>query len=51
MEVTFDLDYEFKEKLESLGLIYKRAPLPDADDDFVEVLSQVIKSEQFVTNM
>ncbi|PSN87921.1 hypothetical protein B9Q00_07335 [Candidatus Marsarchaeota G1 archaeon OSP_C] len=51
MEVTFDLDYEFKEKLESLGLIYKRAPLPDADDDFVEVLSRVIKSEQFVTNM
>ena len=42
LEVLYDNDYECRVVCEELGVKYHRPPMPNADPDFIKVLSEVV---------
>ena len=43
LEILFDLEIEAKEKASSLGMTYHRTEMPNARQDFIDVLASVVE--------
>lgn len=42
LEIAYDLDHELRNKADSLGVTWRRTPMPNADPAFVRVLSEIV---------
>jgi ferrochelatase len=45
VETLYDIDIEFRARAEKLGLRLERMPMPNADDDLVDTLAQLVDEQ------
>jgi len=43
IEILYDIDILYKEKAESLGMVFKRTPSLNSSEEFIEALATIVE--------